>query len=318
MAELVYAQALGACEAIHVGSSPTVCTKQDGFPRRRRDAARADPLAVKGRRSGQISPSAPSDKIMENRTQLFVEELVRDQKDKIISVEVLGSGVGEKDLAISDIDLLIICPGKRDTKKVFAAAVRAQEKIFGIHPTRLNAFIQRIFLASNSFGGIHLIVIGRDELNESFQPVSFRLRLMTKLVGRNLFLFEIKKNHRLLYGHDFSREIKVGRPGFSEKLACFLLPATVLLSALPAVILQRQAGKIWCFKAINYFNTGSCSLAAIEGRQADAEGEMVKTAKCYRYQPDEYRQNIFWLYCQVWREIFGQLPFLFRRNGHNN
>jgi hypothetical protein len=31
VAELVYAQALGACEAIHVGSSPTVCTKTLGF-----------------------------------------------------------------------------------------------------------------------------------------------------------------------------------------------------------------------------------------------------------------------------------------------
>ena len=51
---------------------------------------------------------------------------------------------------------------------------------------------------------------------------------MTKLVGKNLFLYEIKQNHHLLYGKNFAEEIQINQPNFSEKLTCFVFPSIVL------------------------------------------------------------------------------------------
>lgn len=250
---------------------------------------------------------------MRNRTQIFIDELISAQANKILSIEILGSREGEKDMAISDIDFLIICKSKKDIDSVFETALETQEHIFEIKSTGINKTIQKMFLGSNSYSGIHLIILGRDEFDENFRPVSFRLKLMAKLVGKNLFLHEIKQNHHLLYGKNFADEIQTDQPGFSEKLACFVFPGIVLLSILPSIFFSRRAFKIWCFKAVKYHNTSLRAFIGIAGQNYQPNESLLNTAKFFRYKPDEYLGNSVILYLKVWKSILANLPFLFER-----
>ena len=248
---------------------------------------------------------------MKNRTQVFVDEIISVQADKILSIEIIGSRVGENNLAISDLDFLIICKGKKDIGAVFETALQAQEKIFGIKPTKMNLFIQKFFLGSNSYNGIHLIIVGRDEFDDNFRPVSFRLKFMTKLIGRNIFLYEIKQNHFLFYGENFVDKIKIEYPGFLEKLACFLFPCIILLFLPLALFFSLRAFKIWCFKTVKYHNISLRAFAKITKRDYAFGNSLVETAKFFRYKPDEYQGNSAVLYFRVWGHIFRNLPFIF-------
>lgn len=250
---------------------------------------------------------------MRNRTQIFVDDLVAIHRDKILAIEILGSREGENDLEISDIDFLILCKSKSDIHSVFETALQTQEKVFGVRATETNKFIQRFFLGSNSYHGIHLVMLGRDELDENFHPVSFRLRFMTKLVGKNLFLYDIKLNHHLLYGENFVEEIQIGEPGFSEKLSCFLFPSIVLLSILPSIFFSRRTFKIWCFKAVKYHNISLRAFVDITKQNYQPNESLFNTAKFFRYKPEEYLGNSVLLYLKVWKNIFANLPFLFQK-----
>lgn len=248
---------------------------------------------------------------MRNRTQIFVDELVSVHQDKILAIEVFGSREGENDLSISDIDLLIFCKRKNDANSVFETALRLQDKIFEIKSTKINKFIQKFFLGSNSYKGVHLIVLGRDELSYDFRPISFRLKLMTKLIGINLFLHEIKQNHHTIYGKNFVDEIRIDRPNFMEKLACFVFPCVVLLLILPGIFFSPHTFKIWCFKAVKYHNISLRDFTRISGQNYPFDLSLFNTAKFFRYKPDEYQSNSFVLYLKVWKSIFANLPFLF-------
>lgn len=250
---------------------------------------------------------------MYNRTQIFVNELVSIHQDKILAVEIFGSREGEVDLSISDIDLLIFCKRKNDAISVFDTASRLQEKIFEIRSTKINKFIQKFFLGSDSYKGIHLIVIGRDELSDDFQPVSFRLKLIMKLVGRNLFLREIKQNHHTLYGKNFADEIRIYRPNFMEKLTCFIFPCIVLLLIIPCIFFSLRTFKIWCFKVVKYHNISLRDFTNITRQNYPFDLSLFNTAKFFRYKPNEYQGNSVVLYLKVWNNIFANLPFLFSK-----
>lgn len=254
---------------------------------------------------------------MKNRTQIFIDELVAIQASKILSIEILGSREGENDLAISDIDFLIICKSKRDIASVFKTALEVQEKIFEIKTTRTNKIIQKLFLGSNSYSGVHLVVLGRDELDDNFRPISLRLRFMTKLVGKNLFLYEIQQNHHLLYGKNLADEIRIEQPNFSEKLTCFIFPSIVLIFSLPTLLFSRHTFKIWCFKAVKYHNISLRAFIKITKQNYIFDNTLFETAKFFRYKPAEYLGNPLVLYIRVWGHIFGNVPFLFFKKQNN-
>jgi len=250
---------------------------------------------------------------MRNRTQIFVDELVSIQRDKVLAIEILGSREGENDLTISDIDFLIFCKSKDDIHSVFATALQIQEKIFDVSTTKTNRFIQRFFLGSNSYHGIHLIILGRDELDKNFCPLSFRLKFMTKLIGKNLFLHEIKQNHHLLYGENFADKIQIDQPDFSEKLTCFVFPIIVLLSILPSIFFSRRTFKIWCFKAVKCHDISLRAFVGITKQNYRPSESLFNTAKFFRYKPDEYLGNSVLLYLKVWKNIFANSPFIFQK-----
>ena len=250
---------------------------------------------------------------MQNKTQIFVDKLLSERQDRILSIEILGSREGEKDISISDIDILVLCKRKNDIRFVFTTALQIQENIFDVKTTIINRFIQRFLLGSNSYSGVHLIIIGKDELDENFHPLSFRLRLMTKLIGKNLFLYEIKQNHHLLYGKNFIDKIQIAQPNFSEKLTCFIFPVVVLIVTLPAIIFSQRAFKIWCFKAIKYHNISLQAYTSITGQNHSFDPSLFNVAKFFRYKPDKYERNSLFLYVKVWKNIFTNLPFLFSR-----
>lgn len=251
---------------------------------------------------------------MKNRTQNFVDELVSKHKDTILSVVILGSREGEKDLAISDIDFLVLCKNKNDISFIFSTALKLQEENFDIRPTSINKFIQKFLLGSNSYSGIHLIILGRDEFDDNFRPTSLRLKFMTKLVGKNLFLYEMQQNHQLLCGKNFVDEIQIEQPGFSEKLACFLFPSFILLLLLPIFLFSRRTFKIWCFKVIKYHNISLSAFIKITKQNYVFNKTLFETAKFFRYRPDDYENNLVGLYFRIWGNIFGNLPFLFAKN----
>lgn len=250
---------------------------------------------------------------MTNKTKIFVDELISSGQHNILSIEILGSREGENNLNISDIDFLIICSNKKDIKPIFDNAIKVQKKIYGIKPTKINKLIQKFFLGSNSYKGVHLIILGMDEFDKNFHPTSLRLRFMTKLIGINLFMHEIKQNHQLLYGKNLVDEIQIEYPKFSEKLACFLFPSFVLFLSFPSFFFSRDTFKIWCFKAIKYHNISLRAFAKITKQEQDFNSELLKAAKYFRYRPREYNGNSLFLYFRVWREILKNMTFLFKK-----
>ena len=187
-----------------------------------------------------------------------------------------------------------------------------KKKIFKIKPTKINRVIQKFFLVAIIIAGIHLIILGRDEFDDNFRPVSFRLRFMTKLVGRNLFLHEMRRNHHLLYGKNLFDEIRIEHPGFSEKLACFLFPSIILLFLLPTLLFSRRTFKIWWFKAIKYHNISLRAYAKIAGLEYVFNDTLFNTAKIFRYKPDEYLNNPIILYTQAYRHTLWKSVFLWK------
>lgn len=247
-----------------------------------------------------------------NKTQIFANELIASTENKILAIGSFGSHRGENDLDISDIDFLIVCKTKKDINSVFNTGLKLQEKVFNTKITRVNRFIQKNFLGSNSYDGVHLIIFGRDEFDKNFYPRSLRLILLTKLIGRNIFLYEIKQNHHLLYGENFVNDIKIGHPDFLEKLTCFSFPILVLLLSLPTILFSRRTFKIWCFKAIKYHNMSLRAFVDIDKKNYMIDDSMLNIAKKFRYKPEEFKGSSIILYLQVWKNILGNIRFIFR------
>jgi len=241
-----------------------------------------------------------------NKIKEFTDALAREFPNKILTIVSFGSRQGERDLDISDVDLLIFSKQKVDVKLIFERGLELKEKIFNLKTTRSTHWIQEYLLGSNSYGGLHLIVLGRDEFDENFNPLSFRLKLLSKIISRNILLFEIKKNYRLLFGEDIIDKARINPLKLSDRITCFLFPLLVLL-ILPLSFCGRRTFKIWCFKAIKYHYQGLGAIAEIAREQGgtanldiDFNDELFNLAKIYRYKPDDYKGSILALYLRTW------------------
>src|SRR5215831_12585991 len=119
---------------------------------------------------------------MSSKLEMFACEIADACQGKVLTIATLGSRHGENDLSLSDIDLLVLCKNKADIPSVFETSLKLKEKIFHLSPAKSTRWMQQFLLASNRYNGIHLIILGMDEFDEDFQPTSFRLRLLTKIM----------------------------------------------------------------------------------------------------------------------------------------
>jgi predicted nucleotidyltransferase len=248
---------------------------------------------------------------MSDKVQIFVNKISNQQKDKILSIYILGSRVGENDLGISDIDLLIICKRSEDIGSVFQTCIEEELNIFEIVPNKFNQFIQRFFLGSNSYRGIHLVILGRDEFDASFSPKSLRLKVLSKIIGINLLLNEIKSSSQLQFGVDLADKFKVQTPSNWEKITCFIFPIFVLIFSFPLYFIDKRSFKIWCFKAIKYHHVSLTSFLELSSQKHIFDDTLFEVAKKYRYNPDKYLENSLNLYFRSYANIIKNIPFIF-------
>lgn len=254
---------------------------------------------------------------MNIKFSLFSEKLIEAIKDQVISIVEFGSDKGENYPDLSDIDILIISKDKRYTNQIFFKARAIEKEILGINHSRTSDVLEKKFLFSNDLSGVHLIVLSRDELDANWQPKSIRLKIITRLIiSRTIFLYNIKHKHRLLYGKDFSGEIKIPKLNFFDRITPFTLPVLVLLT-LPIIITRHRKFEIWCFKALKYHGENLLSYSQIYfNNDAIALHDLklheltIDLAQKYRYHPEQYKNNIILLYFRTWACLIYNLPFV--------
>lgn len=251
---------------------------------------------------------------MQPKIVLFTEKLKLEKSNKISSIYLIGSNRGEADISIADLDLLIISKRKSETKNIFFAAQKIAEEIYNTKTTKINSFIQRNFLGSNDYKGIHVIVLGEDEFSEDFKPLSIRLKILSLFFGHSLFLEELKHNIQLLFGKNFIETIPKRTPDISDKIACFLLPMIILIIIIPEYFLSINTFKIWVFKVIKYHFTNTQTLIRLNGGENFKPSALPSLAHAYRYSPESYTLNSAKLYFATWTYIFSHISILFNKN----
>ncbi len=258
---------------------------------------------------------------MQTKFVLFKNEFIEAIKNDVYSVLEFGSSIGEQHPDISDIDILIIASDTKRIPRIFSVARSLERKHLGISHLPSCDFLEKRLLFSNDFTGVHLLILSRDELDSQFQPKSLRLKILTTLlIGRTLFIYNIKHHHRLLFGVDISKKVKTPALTFFDRISAFTFPAFVLLAlALPLAILDKHKFKIWCFKALKYHREILLSYVKLylDNNNLDIHDlklhwSLLDMAEKYRYSQNSYRGTRLALYLKSWGCLVSNLPFLWQ------
>src|SRR3989344_1009290 len=176
----------------------------------------------------------------------FTRSIRRSLGKQVVSIIAFGSLRGVRQPAMSDIDLLIVTKQRADIPVVMQVVRGAERQSFHTTHSPLTNFLQRQFLGSNDFSGVHVIPLSQEEFDRQFHPKSFRLRLITAfLMSEPLFLATLQKRYRVLVGKDLLRNVRIPRPMIADRVRIFILPILILL-VLPFTCRNSRSFKIWC------------------------------------------------------------------------
>lgn len=257
-----------------------------------------------------------------SKLQIFTMDIVGQFGSKIVAILEFGSHRGEVNSGISDIDILILCKDKAAIPEIITAGRKFEKEIFNTVHSSLDNLLQRHFLGTNKLGGVHPMVLSRDELTRHFKPKSRRLRtLMSLLVGDAVLYYKLKNSSKLLYGQDFTGELTMPRASLTDRLISFSLPVVILL-ILPFSLVGRSQFIMWCCKAVKYFEDYFITYARIvlkndhiESRDLNFNGAFSEIARKFRYRPQDYREGVVKFYFKCWLFLIRNTSFLFRDPG---
>lgn len=244
---------------------------------------------------------------MPERAKAFADRLFAAHGNDICAIAQIGSGEGARDLTISDLDFFILVRKRKKAGLVFAHAHAVQQEVYGVRTSCFNRLVQRFCLGSCAFGGIHLIVVGQDELDDRFQPKSRRLRVLTALIGRNIFLRNVSRNHRLLAGTDIGKAIKPQLPHRTELFSCFLFPTLILILTVPLLFCSARSAKIWSMKAIKYHHQNLSAYLELTEEHCILRCETNALAEKYRYHPDACPLGRWRMFGVAWGAMLSNL-----------
>ncbi len=255
---------------------------------------------------------------MYDSLEKFVADAAEELGDRLVCVYEFGSRAGEEHPRISDRDLLVCVRSRHDIPEVARALTRLEHRTFGHHHSKSALFSERYLLGTNDLVGLHMIIIGADELAHG-SIKSFRLKILTALViSPGIFFYELKSNARLLYGQDLLHMIKVPMVGFADRIKSFAV-ATIVLALTPLAAGNVQHFKVWCFKAAKYYAGCIQSYTQIVRHDDTIRFEDLgydttayHLAQTYRYHPGEYKKSLIGLYVISWISLIRNLSFLWR------
>lgn len=253
---------------------------------------------------------------MQKQFDQFVSQFIPAVQDYVINVTEFGSSKGEAHPELSDIDIFIIAKKRKYIPIIFDIARNLEAQILGTRHSRFTDFLQRNLFLSNDFTGLHLLALSKDEIDTNFNPKSFRIKFLTLLISRTGLLFNIKHKHRLLYGPDFSKEIKLPKLTLIDRIAAFAFPI-LLLFVLPLTLKRGLEFKIWCFKILKYHSEDILTYSQVYLRNEDIRLHdldvhylMLDLANEYRYKPQNYKGSGLMLYFQTWACVLSNFRFV--------
>lgn len=254
---------------------------------------------------------------MHSKFGLFVQKVNTAVADEIVSMVQFGSCKGISHPQVSDIDVLVLAKDRNKIPQLVKIIREIEKNVLHINHSEFTNVLEEDSFASNDFKGIHLIIIGRDEINHNFKPKSLKLKIITTfMISRSIFLYNLKHHYKLLIGEDIVKDLKIPNPGFSDRFIPFL-DSILFLLVVPFFAYKKNSFKIWCFKVIKFFSEYIETYARIQYhndniiiRDIVIPYDLVELAHKGRYNPSSYTKSQWELYLRTWLFIFQNSSFL--------
>ncbi len=242
----------------------------------------------------------------------FITAVQEKTGDRIKAIYVLGSVNGLTNPTASDIDLLVIAKDTADKKQLFGEFRALEKHFFATTHSAGTDFLQRHFLASDDFSGLHMIMLFESQVKNKKIPIN---PLVDLLMSKSLFLYNLEHEGKLLVGNP----TKFGHPisvGFKERWLAFF-PA-ILLFLLLFIPRPRNSKIVWIAKLTRYHyqlirdyyrvqeNNSQLSLTYFKIPQNALD--LITTL---RYNPTQYQGNILVLHFKALWWILQDWKFLF-------
>jgi predicted nucleotidyltransferase len=247
----------------------------------------------------------------EQKFNLFLEELNENFSD-IISIYLIGSAKGIYHPHDSDIDLFIVVEDGTSINELFNLVRTLEKKYFGTEHSRITDFIQKNFLGSDDFTGIHLICVSKGNIKKSDIIINPFVNL---IMSESLFIKHIQKQGKLLYGRKIEELHQPINVGIEERIVSFF-PLIILL-IYPFKRKDRREAIIWLSKLLKYHLDIAKSYYEVSySKNLDYDDlklnkEILSLITTIRYNPEKYEANTIYLFIKVSWNILKNLPFIF-------
>lgn len=184
----------------------------------------------------------------------FLKSLTSLSGDQIISIIEFGSGKGRECPKSSDIDLLILAKNQKSVTDITNQARNIEKEIYSTRDPVVVSWVEKLLFIRPIQTGIHLVVIGADELTDKFEPSSLRLKILSAtLIQKNFLIAHLKKQGRVLYGEDIIQSLPISHVGLIDLVRAALHCLLCLLIA-PLISFSLKTLQIRICKAILFFN----------------------------------------------------------------
>lgn len=257
---------------------------------------------------------------MTSKFDLFVQRVKHVANDEIVCMAQFGSCKGIRHPELSDIDLLVLTKNTNKVSHLVKVIREVEKDVLHIKHSEFTDILEEDAFASNDFKGIHLIIIGRDEIDHNFNPKSLKLKLITSfLISRPIFVYNVKHHYKILIGEDLVKDSTIPKLRFVDRLIPFL-DSSMFLLVLPFIAYNKKTQfKIWCFKVIKFFyeyietySKIQCKNDTVTYKDLRMSKIIIEIAHKGRYDPSSYKENPWKLYIKTWIFVFQNLPFLIR------
>lgn len=247
--------------------------------------------------------------------ELFLKELIDKHGKDIYTLLVFGSDHFYIDPTSSDIDLFII---EKDTSKrqtILTFLREIELKYFGTTHSKTSDYLWSNYLIGGDYYGIEPLLIGKDEFDEDFNSKSTRLKIFsTFFISKDLFLRNIKETGKVVYGENYLENFKPKNLGFFDRIKVFTFAGLILFTIPFFHLFQRKEFIVWSIKGLKYHFDIAGSYNQLMGKPSILNSEGIKKIYEFRYKPEQYKGNRFWLYIKVWLYIWSNIWFLFGIN----
>lgn len=247
----------------------------------------------------------------------FINQVTTKIGSQIITIIEFGSTKGEIHPQVSDIDMLVLAKDKKVIPEIVSVIRTVEKEILHTTHSQTTDYIEENYFGSEDFTGIHVIALGRNELDANFKPKSLRLKIFTTLfISQPIFVYHLKHQSKILWGENMLDHIRISQVTFRDRLAAFI-PLMIFLCILPFLRLNKKQFRIWCFKILKYHVDVRMTYLkirlhneALSVKNLPVDQSMINLANAFRYKPSKYHHSNQKLYLKTWLFLIKNIPFL--------